>query len=84
MIPSACIDRRNSFPVVTLALIIINVYVFLYQELLSPQATEAFVMQYALIPDHIHFERVCHVDVPTCWLAAHHRQHVVPMGFWFA
>jgi membrane associated rhomboid family serine protease len=55
MFPLRALIRRNSFPVVTLALIIINVYVFLYQELLSPQATQAFVMQYALIPDHIHF-----------------------------
>ncbi len=54
MFPLRALIQRNSFPVVTLALIIINVYVFLYQELLSPQATEAFLVQYALIPDRIH------------------------------
>src|SRR5271165_1711006 len=54
MIPLRALIRRNSFPTVTLALIIINVYVFLYQLVLTPMATEAFVMHYALIPDRIH------------------------------
>jgi membrane associated rhomboid family serine protease len=54
MIPLRALIRRNSFPMVTLALIIINVFVFLYQLVLSPAATEMFVMHYALIPDRIH------------------------------
>jgi len=54
MIPLRALIRRNSFPLVTLALIIINVYVFLYQLVLTPAATEVFVMDYALIPDRLH------------------------------
>src|SRR5271165_121099 len=54
MIPLRARIRRNSFPLVTLALIIINVYVFLYQLVLTPAATEVFVMDYALIPDRLH------------------------------
>ena len=54
MIPLRALIRRNSFPIVTLVLIIVNVCVFLYQLLLTPSATEMFVMRYALVPDRIH------------------------------
>jgi membrane associated rhomboid family serine protease len=53
MIPLRALIQRNSFPMITLALIIVNACVFLYQELLPPQAADMFLAHYALVPDHV-------------------------------
>jgi membrane associated rhomboid family serine protease len=50
MIPFRALIRMNSFPAVTLGLIIINVLVFLFELTLSPYGHEIFQQHYALIP----------------------------------
>lgn len=54
MIPIGDTDVRGAhFPIVTVALIAINVVVFLYQVTLSLPALESFYMQYAVVPTEI-------------------------------
>lgn len=50
MIPLKNLRPRVHFPTVTLGLIISNFTVFFYQIALPPQAQQAFVMTYSLIP----------------------------------
>src|SRR5574337_967104 len=51
MIPFRDDNRSNSFPIVTVLLIVANALVFLYQQYLASMgAEEQFVMQAALIP----------------------------------
>jgi len=50
MIPLKNLNPRNSFPVMTVALIIVNSLVFFYQLTLSPAAAEHFIMLYGTVP----------------------------------
>lgn len=54
MIPLRALVRLNSFPAVTLALILINSFVFLFERALSPYGYEIVIHRYALIPAAIH------------------------------
>lgn len=53
MIPLRALIRMNSFPAVTLGLIVINVLIFLYELALPPYAHLAFQQHYALIPSRL-------------------------------
>lgn len=50
MIPLYDINRRQSFPFVTVALIALNVLVFFFQASLGPAAGQRFVFLYGMIP----------------------------------
>ena len=50
MFPVSDVIRSRTVPVVTIGLIVINVWVFLYQAILPPPILEEFVLRYALIP----------------------------------
>jgi len=54
MFPLRALIRLRSFPAVTLALIIINAFVFLFERALSPYGYSIIIHQYALIPAIIH------------------------------
>jgi membrane associated rhomboid family serine protease len=53
MLPIKDHNPSNKFPLVTIALILINIFVF-FQELAAPN-TEAFIETYALIPATVNF-----------------------------
>jgi membrane associated rhomboid family serine protease len=53
MIPLRALIYNSSFPAITLALIIANALVFLYEMILPPYAAAAFEQHYALIPDRL-------------------------------
>ncbi len=53
MIPLRALIRMNSFPAVTLGLIVLNVLVFLFELTLPPDVHEAFQQRYALIPSRL-------------------------------
>jgi membrane associated rhomboid family serine protease len=53
VIPLKDTTPRRSFPTITVLLIVANVLVFIYQLTLSPQATDAFIKTYALVPRHL-------------------------------
>ena len=53
MIPLKDMTPRRSLPVITLLLIAVNVAVFVHQIFLPPQASEAFIRTYALVPSKI-------------------------------
>jgi membrane associated rhomboid family serine protease len=55
MIPLKSLLPRYSFPIVTVALIVINFIVFFHQLALSPRAADAFIATYALVPSKISF-----------------------------
>ena len=55
MIPLRDINRSYSTPLVTMALIAVNVAVFLYQVTLDPFSSNHFIMEYGLIPARFHF-----------------------------
>jgi len=50
MIPLKNLNPRRSFPVVTVALIVVNFLVFFYQLSLAPRAADHFVMTYGVVP----------------------------------
>jgi rhomboid family protein len=50
MIPLKDLKPRTHFPVVTVALIVINFLVFFHQISLAPFARDTFVMKYSLLP----------------------------------
>ena len=50
MIPLGDHNWRRRVPVVTIALVVLNVAVFLYQSLLPPTSRDLFVLQSAIIP----------------------------------
>jgi membrane associated rhomboid family serine protease len=54
MIPLRALIRLNSFPAVTLALIIVNSFVFLFEQALSPYGNDVIIHRYALIPAALH------------------------------
>lgn len=53
MIPLRSTERVYGATVVTLALIIINTLIFLYQATLSPYALNEFVTQWGIVPDQM-------------------------------
>jgi membrane associated rhomboid family serine protease len=54
MIPLRALIRMNSFPAVTLTLIIINTLCFLFERALNPYSQEAFIFRYGLVPGHLY------------------------------
>jgi membrane associated rhomboid family serine protease len=54
MFPLRALIRLNSFPAVTLALIVVNTFAFLFEQALSPYGYSAIIHHYALIPATIH------------------------------
>lgn len=55
MIPLKDLTPRRSFPVITLLLIVVNFLIFFYQLSLPPEAGEALVMTYGLVPVRIQY-----------------------------
>jgi membrane associated rhomboid family serine protease len=53
MIPLKNLNARYSMPGVTLALIGVNVFVFIYQLTLSPHAAERFIFTYGVVPRNL-------------------------------
>jgi membrane associated rhomboid family serine protease len=54
MIPLRALIRMNSFPAVTLFLIVANTFCFLFERTLGPYAQQALIYHYALVPSRIH------------------------------
>jgi membrane associated rhomboid family serine protease len=54
MIPLRALIRMNSFPAVTLGLIIINTLCFLFERMLDPYSLQALIFRYGLVPAHLH------------------------------
>jgi membrane associated rhomboid family serine protease len=54
LFPLRSLIRLNSFPAVTLLLIIVNLFCFLFEEALNPYSQRALIYQYALVPDRLH------------------------------
>src|SRR5262249_8686148 len=55
MFPLRSTERVVYATPVTITIILVNVVLFLYQNLLSPGAHEAFLTRYALVPDRLHY-----------------------------
>ncbi len=53
MIPLKDSIVRRTFPIVTMALIVMNVAVFFHELTLTPKADQAFVMEYGVVPSHV-------------------------------
>lgn len=53
MIPLRALLLRNSTPVITLAIIAVNVFCFLFEISLPDYTRDRFITHYALIPDHL-------------------------------
>ena len=58
MFPIRDTQPSYSKPVVTVALIVINILVFLYQFSLDPYSSNEFMATYGLVPDHFSFQSV--------------------------
>ncbi len=54
MIPLRALLLRNSTPVMTLALIVVNTLCFLFEMAQPPYLRNAFIEHYALVPDHLY------------------------------
>jgi len=55
LFPLRSLIRLRSFPAVTLLLIIVNVFCFLFERALTPYGQRLLIDQYALVPDRLHF-----------------------------
>jgi membrane associated rhomboid family serine protease len=55
LIPLKNMDPRRSLPIITLIIIAVNIAVFLYQLSLGPQAADAFVRTWGLVPSKLQF-----------------------------
>jgi membrane associated rhomboid family serine protease len=53
MIPLRALLRRQSIPVMTLLIIVINTFCFLFEEVQPGYLRNAFIGHYALVPDHV-------------------------------
>jgi membrane associated rhomboid family serine protease len=53
MIPLKNLSPRDSFPAVTLGLIVANIVVFIHQLTLSDRATTIFINTYGMVPAHL-------------------------------
>ena len=58
MFPLKDTQPSYSRPVVNIALIAVNLLVFLYEYLLGPYGGNAFVEHYGLVPDHVQLSRI--------------------------
>jgi membrane associated rhomboid family serine protease len=54
MFPLRALVRLNSYPAVTLGLIIVNALCFLFEQSLSPYGQRLLIERYSLIPDRLH------------------------------
>lgn len=54
MIPLRVLLIRSSTPVITLLLIVVNTFIFLYEEALPVFARDRLFEIYGLVPDHLH------------------------------
>jgi membrane associated rhomboid family serine protease len=54
MIPLRALLLRNSTPVMTLAIIALNTFCFLYEMAMPPYLRNAFIEHYALVPDRLY------------------------------
>jgi membrane associated rhomboid family serine protease len=54
MIPLRALLLRNSTPVMTLVLIAVNTFCFLYEMAMPPYLRNAFIEHYALVPDRLY------------------------------
>jgi membrane associated rhomboid family serine protease len=54
MIPLRDTQPSNTFPAVTLVIIVFNVLVFLFQVSLEPHYLNYFIAQYGIVPDRLH------------------------------
>jgi membrane associated rhomboid family serine protease len=54
MIPLRALIRMNSFPAITLLLIVVNTFCFLFEITVGPYAQEALISHYALVPNRLH------------------------------
>src|ERR1017187_3271811 len=69
MIPIKVTQPSHSRPVVTIALIAVNMYVFLHEEWLDPYARNHFIALYSLRPAYFHAENlVTHMFLHAGWL----------------
>lgn len=62
MIPLRDSTRSRTYPVLTISIIILNLYIFLRQSMFSPYELEQFILNYALIPAHF-IERIQDLSV---------------------
>ena len=53
MIPLHALIRRNNAATMTIAIISLNVLVYLWEFIQSPYRQQVFVMHYAMVPDHL-------------------------------
>jgi membrane associated rhomboid family serine protease len=58
MFPLKDTQPSYSRPVVTIALIVVNVLVFLFEYSLGPRTLNAFIESYGLVPDHFQVSRI--------------------------
>jgi membrane associated rhomboid family serine protease len=58
MFPLKDTQPSYSRPVVTIALIVVNVLVFLFEYSLGPSTLNAFIEYYGLVPDHFQVSRI--------------------------
>src|SRR6516162_6044230 len=58
MFPLRDTQPSYSKPIVTVALIVINILVFLYEFSLDPYSQNAFIGTFGLVPDRFHFANV--------------------------
>src|SRR5689334_3745463 len=55
LFPLRSLIRLKSFPAVTLLIIIVNVFCFLFEGALNPYFQRILIYQYALVPDQLHW-----------------------------
>src|SRR3954447_25241773 len=53
LFPLRSLIRLQSFPAITLLIIIVNVFCFLFEQALNPYGQRILVYQYALVPDRL-------------------------------
>ncbi len=53
MIPLRALLRRNNPATMTIAIIVVNVLVFLWEIVQSPYRQNVFIQHYAMVPDHL-------------------------------
>src|ERR1051325_4363431 len=58
MFPLKDTQPSYSRPVVTIALIIVNLLIFFFEFSLDPQTRNAFIEYYGLVPDRFHFSSI--------------------------
>ena len=58
MLPLRDSTPSNTFPLITVGLIIVNIAVFLYMLILPERALDSFIAQYALIPREMSFRSI--------------------------